>query len=305
MAIDRQREQRRWANLTPKTKRGIVARKEAIEKELGERLAHFDIVPKTAEPQYRGKKTLDELRTHSDENGGFVFALFNGCMTMVERFPSLNQSDLARLMYMGTYTNYDGRLQFDNGRPINRKALEALLNMSRARFSEFYGKLLADDIVTDGNEHGDIFINPSIFYRGSLDDAEYNLDEYRHTRLFRKTVRELYERYNGRSIKQLAIVFAVLPFINFAFNVVCFNPEENNEDRVSPMDLERLAALLSYKDTHKLRAALGSLKLDGKPVFLLIPDVNDKRKRRIIVNPRVVFAGTDPAKLAAIKVLFN
>lgn len=305
MAIDRRREQRRWANLTPQTKRGVLARKEAIESELGERLAHFEIVLKTTEPQARGRKTLDELRNHSDENGGFVFALFNGCMTMTERFPSLSRSDLARLMFLGTYTNYDGRLQYDNGRPINRKALESLLNMSRARFSEFYGKLLADGIINDENEHGDIYVNPSIFYRGSLDDAEYKLDEYRHTRLFRRTVRNLYERYNGRSIKQLAIVFAVLPFINFSFNVVCFNPEEQNEDRVSPMDLDRLAALLNYKDTQKLRTALGSLKLDGKPVFLLVPDVNDKRKRRIIVNPRVVFAGTDPAKLAAIKVLFN
>lgn len=305
MAIDRKREQRHWAHLTPRIKRGLLAQREAIEVELGERLAYFDVVPKITEPQARGKKALDELRMHADENGGFVFAMFNGCMTMAERFPSLNQSDLARLMFIGTYTNYDGRLQYDNGRPIDRKALESLLNMSRARFAEFYKKLLAEEIVRDDNEHGDIYVNPSIFYRGSLEDAEYRLDEYRHTRLFRKTVRDLYARYSGRAIKQLAIVFAVLPFINFAFNVVCFNPEEQNEDRVSPMDLERLAALLNYKDTHKLRTALGALKLDGKPVFLLIPDVNDKRKRRIIVNPRVVFAGTDPAKLAAIKVLFN
>lgn len=305
MAADRNREQRRWSNLTPKTKRGVLAQKETIETELGERLAYFEIIPKMPEQQVHGKKALDELRMHSDENGGFVFALFNGCMTMAERFPSLNQSDLARLMFIGTHTNYDGRLQYDNGRPIDRKALWSLLNMSRARFSEFYGKLLAEGIVNDDNEHGDVYVNPSIFYRGSLDEAEYKLAGYRHTRLFRKTVRGLYERYNGRAIKQLAIVFAVLPFINFAFNVVCFNPEEHNEDRVSPMDLDRLAALLNYKDTQRLRTALGSLKLDGKSVFLLIPDGNDRRKRRIIVNPRVVFAGTDPAKLAAIKILFN
>ncbi|GGG08625.1 hypothetical protein [Paenibacillus aceti] len=304
MAVDRMREQRYWMNLTPRTKRGILAQKDVIESEFGERLANFEVVLRTPESQVRGKKSLDEIRTHAEENGGFVFALFNGCMTMAERFPSLTQSDLARLMFIGTYTNYDGRLQYDNGRPINRKALEALLGMNRARFSELYQKLLIEEIVKDENEHGDIYINPSIFYRGKLGDAEYKLDDYRHTRLFRKTVRDLYERYNGRTIKQLAIVFAVLPFINFAFNVVCFNPEEIDEDRVKPMDLENLAALLNYKDTHKLRTALGALKLDGKPVFLLIPDVNDKRKRRIIVNPRIVFAGKAET-LAGIKVLFN
>lgn len=304
MAIDRQREQRLWGDLPLKVKRGVLAQKESIEEELGERLAHFDIVLKTTEPQARGRKTLDELRNHSDENGGFVFALFNGCMTMTERFPSLNQSDLARLMFIGTYTNYDGRLQYDNGRPMDRKSLESLLNMSRARFLEFFKKLTAEEIIRVDEEHGDIYVNPSVFYRGEMKKSRYDLSEYQYTRLFRSTVRDLYNRYNGRTIKQLALVFAVLPFINFGFNVVCFNPEENNEERVKPMDLENLAALMSYKDTHKLRAALNSLKLDGKPVFLLVPDVNDKRKRRIIVNPRVVFAGKAES-LAAIKVLFN
>ncbi|MFC6652087.1 hypothetical protein ACFSQ7_35965 [Paenibacillus rhizoplanae] len=129
-------------------------------------------------------------------------------------------------MFIGTYTNYDGRLQHDNGRPIERNTLERLLNMSRARFSEFFRKLITEGIVTDGDEHGDIYVNPSIFYRGTLADAGFKLDEYRHTRLFRGTVRDLYEKYNGRTIKQLALVYAVLPFVNFACNIVCFNPEE-------------------------------------------------------------------------------
>lgn len=304
MAVDRKREHQHWSNLTPTTKRGVLAKKEELESELGDRIAGFDIVLKTTESQVRGKKALDELGSHSEANGGFVFALFNGCMTMSERFPSLSQSDLARLMFLGTYTNYDGRLQHDNGRPINRKSLGTLLDMSRARFSEFYRKLMAEEIISDNNEYEDIYVNPSIFYRGSLADAGHKIDEFRHTRLFRSTVRELYDKYGGRTIKQLAILYAVLPFVNFSFNIVCFNPEENNEDRVVPMDLDNLAALLSYKDTQKLRVALGSLKLDGKPVFLLIPDVNDKRKRRIIVNPRVVFAGSADS-LRAIKVLFN
>lgn len=304
MAIDRQREQFHWRNLPPKAKRGVLAQKESIEEELGERLARFEIVIKTTEQQIRSKKALDDLRKHTDENGGFVFAMFNGCVTMDQRFPSLSQSDLARLMFVGTYTNYDGRLQFDNGRPMDRKSLESLLKMSRARFLEFFKKLTAEEIVMVDEEYGDLHVNPSVFYRGDMKKSDYDLSEFQYARLFRSTVRDLYERYNGRSIKQLALVFAVLPFINFGFNVVCFNPEENNEERVKPMDLENLAALMSYKDTHKLRAALNSLKLDGKPVFLLVPDVNDKRKRRIIVNPRVVFAGKAES-LAAIKVLFN
>ncbi|MFD2412830.1 hypothetical protein [Paenibacillus rhizoplanae] len=304
MAVDRLAEQRRWANLTPNVKRGLVGQKAALEEELGGRLAEFELTLKTTEAQRRGRQAIGHLAAHSEENGGFVFALFNGCMTAAERFPSLTQSDLARLMFIGTYTNYDGRLQHDNGRPIERNTLERLLNMSRARFSEFFRKLITEGIVTDGDEHGDIYVNPSIFYRGTLADAGFKLDEYRHTRLFRGTVRDLYEKYNGRTIKQLALVYAVLPFVNFACNIVCFNPEENDEERIKPMDLDRLAALLNYKDTQSLRKGLEAITLDGKPVFYLPHNIHDKRKRRIVVNPRIVFAGS-AEKLAAIKVLFN
>ncbi|WP_339323220.1 hypothetical protein [Paenibacillus sp. FSL W8-0194] len=304
MAVNRLEEQRRWLDLPRKTKRGVVAQKAAAEELLGDKLAGMEIVLKTSDKQIRGLQVRDELTAHEAENGGFVFALFRGCVTMAERFPTLTQSDLARLMYIGTYTQYSGRLQHDNGRPIDRKKLESLLGMSRARFSEFFGRLVDADIITAGDEHGDIYINPSIFYRGELKKSEYDLSEYRHTRLFRSTVRDLYERYNGRAIKQLALIYSVLPFVNFACNVVCFNPEEGDEDRVQPMDLDNLAALLHYQDTQKLKKALEAIKLDGKPVFYLPHNIHDKRKRRVIVNPRIVFAG--PAKsLAAIKVLFN
>ncbi|MFC6652086.1 hypothetical protein [Paenibacillus rhizoplanae] len=70
------------------------------------------------------------------------------------------------------------------------------------------------------------------------------------------------------------------------------------------MDLDRLAALLNYKDTQSLRKGLEAITLDGKPVFYLPHNIHDKRKRRIVVNPRIVFAGS-AEKLAAIKVLFN
>lgn len=306
MAIaNRKREQAQWSRLTPSVKRGVLAQKQAIEDEIGDKLGGtFEIMLKTTDQQIRGLQAKEEIAAHEIENGGFVFALFGGCMALSDRFPSLTQSDLARVMFVGTYTGYSGRLQYDNGRPINRKELERLLNMSRARFSEFFRKLNDEEIVRVDEEHGDIYVNPSVFYRGVLKESGYNLDDYRHTRMFRNTVRQLYETYGGRAVKQLALVYAVLPFVSFSTNVVCFNPEETDEDRLKPMDLDRLAALLSYQDTQKLRRALESLKLDGKPVFYLPHNIHDKRKRRIIVNPRVVFAGSAES-LAAIKVLFN
>lgn len=316
MTVDRAREEKLWRNLPPKTKRGILALKEnanvrngrIYDLEGNDRSHLLEVNLKTTERQIQALKAVDELTKHELENGGFVFAFFESCKTMAERFPTLSQSDMARLMFIGTYTGYvTGRLEFDNGRKINKKDLEKLVNMSERKFRDFYKKLIAENIIRE--ESDGIYMNPSVFYRGRLADSEYDLRNYQQTRLFRKTVRELYQKYNnGRTIKQLAIVYAVLPFLNFKYNVVCYNPTESNEDNVKPMPLHVLAELLGYKDKTKFKQALERIKLDGEPVFCLVPNPHDRRQRRIIVNPRVVFAGpaeTLTETLKAVKILFN
>jgi hypothetical protein len=308
---DRPSEQLAWQRLTPKQKRGFMAVKDnaviidgVVYDSAGNDQSHrAELVVNTTESQREALQAVDELTTHEIENGKFVFAFFESCKTMGDLYPSLTQADLARLMFVGTYTGYrTGRLQHDNGTAIGKKALEKLIGISRNKFAEFYRKLITDNILQEVDD--EIYVNPGVFYRGSVKEVGYRLDEYRHTRLFRKTVRDLYVKYTGRETAQLAIVYAVLPFLNFDTNVVCFNPKETNDDEIHPMNLENLAALLNYKDTHKLKRALESVKIDGQPVFWLPQNVHDKRQRRIIVNPRVVFAG-NAESLRAIKVLFN
>lgn len=308
---NRQTEQLAWQRLTPKQKRGFMALADnAVIKDgrvfddSGKDQSHrAQLVVNTTESQREALQAIDEMSEHEIENGYFVFAFFESCKTVGERYPTLLQADLARLMFVGTYTGYKtGRLQHDNGRAIDKKALEKLVGLSRNKFAEFFGKLTQEDVLCEMD--GEIYVNPSVFYRGSLKDVGYDLDDYRHTRLFRKTVRDLYARYTGRSTAQLAVIYAVLPFLNFDTNVVYFNPEETDEDKVRPMNLENLAALLNYRDTTKLKRALNSVKIDGQHAFWLPTNVNDRRERRIIVNPRIVFAGSAES-LKAIKVLFN
>lgn len=311
MAIARREEQTAWSSLTRKQKRGFTAiKQDAVIRDgivydiNGNDVSHrAELVVKTTEKQHEGLRAIDEISEHEIQNGGFVFALYESCKTMEDRFPTLSQSDLARLMFIGTFTGYNtGRLQHDNGRIIDRKKLESLVKLSRAKFSAFYKKLIAENIIQETG--GELFMNPSVFYRGALKDADYALASYQHTRLFRQTIRDLYERYGGRSIKQLAIIYAVLPFVNFDTNIVCLNPTEDDKDKLQPMNLDNLAALLHYQDTQKLKRALESIKLDSQPVFYLPHNVHDRRERRVIINPRVVYAGSAKS-LAAIKVLFN
>lgn len=313
MTNSRQAAQRAWVNAHPKVRRDYMENKDDLRIEDGKYIAKdgrdltylFEVQPRTSvttPPQRDSLNAIAELAAHEKEHGGFVFAFFNAAQTMDGQYPTLTQSDLARLMFIGTYTAWEtGQLKHDNGRPISKKGLAELLDVSRPAFGTFYKKLVAEEIIRE--KDGDLFVNAAVFYRGNLGDVRKQLGDVQYTRLFRKTVRELYEMYGGRAIKQLAIIYAVLPFVNFNFNVICYNPEESNADLVRPMTLDKLSAALGYKDPHKLVTALRKIKYEGKSVFGFAEIDGNKRSRKVIVNPSVVYAGSG-ASLDGIKVLF-
>lgn len=314
MAVSRVAIERTWKGAHPKVKRRIYEVKQnatisdgIITNEKGEDVSHLvELVPK-AKPittkQSFGLNVVSDLAEHEALNGGFVLAFFSRATTMAERFPELSPQDLARLMFIGTYVAWEtNRLQYDNGRIIKKKGLEELVDMSTRRFNEFYKRLIDEEIITEQGE--EIFVNPTLFYRGELKKIGYDVSHLQYTRVFRTTVRDLYSQFKGRTLKQLSIIYSVLPFLNFDTNIVCFNPEETDPELLRPMYLEKLAALLGYQDTSKMKRALETIKVDGKPVFWLPTNINDKRQRRIVVNPNVIYGG-DAKSLAAIKVLFN
>jgi hypothetical protein len=311
VAIDRISEQRQFMNLHPKVRRGFLDQKEnltvkdgVITNHNGTDVSHiFEVVMKQSAEQAEGFRIKKELRNHEEENGGFVFAFFNACTTMADQFPALTQSDLARVMFIGTYSAWGtGQLKHDNGIPINKKTLGELLAMSRNKFNEFYKSIVDCEIIAE--QDGAIFMNPTIFYRGSMDDVKHLTNDMQHTRLFRKTVRDLYAMYNGRTIKQLALIYSVLPFVNFAYNIIAYNPDEMNPELVRPITLDKLAALLGYQSSDKLVVALRKLKYEGKSVFGFFETDGDKRSKKTVINPRVVFAGNGKS-LDAIRILFK
>lgn len=309
MSVESTRE---WKGMRPRQKARVLeamknatVRDGAIIAPDGVDVSHrIALVPRKTEAQQRYARNRSVMGRFAEENGGYVSALFESCITMAERFPSLSQSDIARLMFIGTYTGYDdGCLRHDNKILIDRAALSKLVGISREQFSKFYGRLQAEDIIRDENEG--VFVNPSVFQRG---ESEAGLSDIQRTRIYRRTVRDLYAEYGkGRGVKQLAIVFTLIPFLHYSTNVVCFNPQEYYYDQIQPMTVDKLAALLNYTETRKLKAAMNSVKLGGQPVFAFVEDIEDKRKRRIIVNPRVVFAGNAEGleKVRALCVLFN
>lgn len=298
--VSSQLTMKQWTNLHPKVKRGIYAAQEnmtvvggkAFNAE-GRDITHMvEVVAKTTDTQVRGLQAIDDLSAHEIENGGFVFAFFKQSRTIVERFPTLTQQDTARLMFVGTYVAWEtGRLQYENGRAINKKALEKMVDMSTKHFNLFFKRLEAESIIREDEETGDIIVNPSVFYRGPIKEIGYDVSHLTYSRVFRDTVRKLYAQFKGRTLGQLALIYSVMPFLSFNTNIVCYNPEEKEADRIRPMDLDKLSVLLGYENPQKLKRALNSIKVDDNPVFGFPDNVHDRRKLRVTVNPRVIYNG--------------
>lgn len=314
MAIDRQEEERLWKEAHPKVRGYLLELMDNVafqdgrawDTRTGEEVTHLvDVGLRTTNKQVRRLKETNELKRHEKEHGGFIFAFFKELTSIQERFPSLTKQDIARLMYIATYINYkDNRLQSDNGkRHYNKKDVQKLVGMSDKRFNEFFKRLEAENIIHEA-ESGGLYINPILFYRGELRNHKYDLSDLAYTRMFKNTVRELYEQFNGRRLGQLSVIYSVLPYVNFSTNIICHNPAETSDDLIKPLELGELAKLLGYSDAHKLKRALNNIKIDGKPVFGFFENPHDRRTKRIVINPSVVFAGNGE-QLKAIKVLFN
>ncbi len=269
-------------------------------------MSHVFEIKKTPNPnKMKFLKDKTDIGLFSEENGGYVWGLFKSSETMEKQWcdANLSQSDLARLIYLGTFTDYEGVLRQANGRAITKESMQGLVGIHRTKFNVFYRKLTTASIIR-ATDDGYIQMSGEVFQRGKIASGEY-VDRIR---IYRDTVRELYEKYGkGRSVSQLGIIYSVIPFIHRNINLICYNPMEKHDDDIRPITLDKLALMLGYQNAAKFKQALRGIEINNQPVFAFVEDVHDSRKRRIIVNPRVIFAGDFEGLTACrgIAILFN
>ncbi|MED4082651.1 hypothetical protein P4637_17280 [Halalkalibacterium halodurans] len=280
-----------------------------VDSETGAVLDYYRPEPVMSEEKKRLFKFMTKLDYHADKYGGFIIAFFEGSRRMTDIFPDLTQADYARLLYVSTYTAYSERddlhcyLKHDNGHFINRSSLYKLLGVSRNTFSVFYRKLIDNNIIQELD--GKLAINPAFFFRGEIKKAvHFHSVGTKHTRVFRRTVRELYKEYGQRKTKQLGILYAILPYVNFRYNILCHNPAESNCDLVQPIKLGELAGKLGYRNASKLKTAMRGIRFEDMPVFQFVEDAHDNRQRKVIVNPALFYASGGET-LEAAKALFK
>lgn len=239
----------------------------------------------------RNSGMLEQLTV---DNGGFVFALFKSesLMEIGNGKKALSNADMARLLFLGTFIGWEnGKLRADNGKDVYTKSdLPKLLDISRSAAHDLYAKLVEAGVITEGDD-GTIYISPKFFYRGDNIKETAAKADAGYTRIFKATVRSLYADYGGaRTASKLGVLYRVLPYVSFSFNIVCRNPQAREVTELNVMSVAELAELLGYKQKRELTSIIDSMRThNGQPLFCYFGSAG--KRQGMIVNPYTVYAG--------------
>ena len=92
-----------------------------------------------------------DIQQWNEENGGFVFAIFNFAEIMFKNV-NISQQDIVKIFYLSTYLDYDNYLVYDNSF-MTRKNMNDLLQISVSAFDMFFNKMKdAGIILQDTNK---------------------------------------------------------------------------------------------------------------------------------------------------------
>lgn len=229
------------------------------------------------------------------EYGSFVWNVYN---ISQQNFVNLKASNITRLMFLSTYLNYNGYLMFNQRTVMNKKNMNQLLGLSEREFQYFFKDITKNNILKVKDDR--LYINQDIFGKGNLSKSKITKfiqqDKF-ITRLYIDGVRKLYITSTPHSHKTLSYIFRILPYVNRQYNIVCFNPLEENLDNIQCMSLGEFCNSINY-NSHNIRQLQKNLfeptfNIHGKitnAICCVSKGLNNS-DCRIFINPRVYYAG--------------
>lgn len=260
----------------------------------------------TEEERQRARKYFKTLQQKTEnakiinqkysEYGNFIWNIYE-----IKRqfFPQLKSSNITRLMFLSTYVNYDGYLLYNKRTIMNKNNMFKLLNISKAEFNRFYKSMFDNNILYIKDNK--IYINKNMFGKGKLNNktiAKLSKEDKYITRLYIDGVRTLYNKSTPRSHKTLSYLFQILPYVNRQYNIVCFNPLEEDLNKIQNMSLGEFCETIGYSKHNS-----GQLfKYLFEPQFMINGKLTnamryvvdkglDKSTYSMFINPRVYYAG--------------
>ena len=229
------------------------------------------------------------------EYGKFIWNIYN---INQQNFSNISPSDITRLMFLSTYLNYDGCLMYNQRTNMDKKNINLLLKLSKREFQYFYKNVVQNNLLIE--QDNKLYINKDIFIKGNLSKSKITKlvqqDKF-ITRLYVDGVRTLYNKSTPKFHKTLSYLFQIMPYVNRQYNIVCFNPLEDNLDDIQCMSLGEFCDVINYNkhNVRQLRRMLFDPKFEFNSkttsAIRLVSDDSNTLNDKIFINPCIYYAG--------------
>lgn len=235
-------------------------------------------------------KSKNEFAQYIDENcGNFYFNYYKSY--------DVNQYTF-RFIYLCTFMNYEGYLEFGNAKGINKlitkKDLIEMLRLSKAESYNTMNYLFENGLIIEDREY--IKINSDICIKGKIKRKTEVV------RMFDNAIKEIYENSLPKEHKKLALLIKLLPYVHYDINVICENPYEKYEELITPINLTELTSILGYSSIQKMKKGLMDVRVNNESV-IMVSKINNKDM--IVVNPKIYYKGNKMEEMKGIISLFT
>lgn len=201
-----------------------------------------------------------------------------------ELLPNIKDQSLVRLIYLSTICDYDGILP-------PKSVIKKKLKLSDKYWSYFFKEMRSNNLILENEETGALCLNKDFFIKGSLKEMS---DKRDCTRLFCNFIQDVYDACdNIKSINQISYLYKLIPFVNRRTNIVCYNPKEQDPEKVYPITLGEFCDMIGYsrKNARRLVSDLLSLKCNGQNLIGFFVTNLNQTSWKIIVNPHIYYGG--------------
>jgi Mn-dependent DtxR family transcriptional regulator len=209
---------------------------------------------------------------------------------------------LIRYVYLCTYMGYDNKIYITvnkKRRLATVKDLKSIFILSDSEVRKTKKVLIENGLIII-NEDKTITVNDKYAIKGKSRKRILRGS----VRIMEEGIQEIYKQAKPTEHKKLALLIKILPYVNFDYNIICFNPEEKEQEEIIPMNLKELCNAVEYDETNttRLKRDLLKIKVGGKSV-IAVTELN--KGHAVSINPAIYYKGKNPKAMDWLITLFK
>lgn len=245
------------------------------------------------------ERMLTALRIRENPLGKFVFYYFSRNVG-----PILKPESLVRLALLATYVKRDGLLWSSKRTLMTKSEAKEKLNLSNATFHRFWKEAVEAGCLSE-NADGTLSVSSGLFFRGTTPRTEADAG---WMKIFINQMRSLYYGTPVAQHHYLGMVLQMIPYVNVQYNVLCWNPLEENVEEIAPMSMAEFCKVMgkaeSNADEYRKAYTRITFDMDGRRRRFCQIARSDDGRELIFVNPRVFFAGDNWERVEGLLLYF-